>query len=211
MADFFSNNWVVSILTGIIVYVLTKLWETIKEKKWYLNTLKIANGEVFNTIKLMIPESELPTSKILFSLHRATAKKHSVKQEDMDELPIIIDGLIKEILDSSFLSYHDKTNYTNKLLALSEKIQTNSEGYNEVLLNNSTKSNLKNTFAVILSVISTFLVLVYRFFTEDKTVSWGNGVSELAVFTLIATVTILIIAMVDKKLKKFLDNQFSKK
>jgi hypothetical protein len=165
---FLTNTWVVSIITGLIVYVLTKLLETFREKRHYVNTLKLANDEVFNTIKVMIPEDTLPSPKVLFSLHRATAKKYGVKQEDMYVLPTIINSLIKEILDSSFLSYHDKVLYSEKLLNLTDITILKKESYSEVKNNQVNQRNkMFSTISTVFAALSSVAVFILSFL-EDK-------------------------------------------
>lgn len=124
---FFGNSWVVSIITGIVVYIITKIWENFRAKKQYIQSVNLANREVFNTLKLCVPEENLPERYVLESLHYSTAKKYHVKQSDMDSLSMIIFDLIKEIMDSNFLSYDAKTNYCSKLKLLDISITTPDE------------------------------------------------------------------------------------
>jgi hypothetical protein len=199
VSDFFANNWVVSIVTGLLVYAVTKFWEGFKEKKRYYNTLRTANDEVFNTIKVMIPEEKLPSSKILFSLHRATAKKYGIKQEDMDELPLIIDGLIKEILDSSFLSYQDKVIYSERLHKTSEETKTKSEKYDEIkseLLNNK-KDGLFSSISLFFAMLATLASFIVSYFDEKDVIKLNKemlikGFESSATFI---TIVILIITL----------------
>jgi hypothetical protein len=171
MRDFITNSWVVSILTGLMVYGLTKLFETFKERRHYFNILKLANDEVFNTIKVMIPEETLPSPKVLFSLHRATAKKYGVKQEDMNVFPVIIDRLIKEILDSSFLSYQDKIIYSERLLSLTENTQSTNERYDEIknnILLKEQRSKLYTIVSLILALSSSLFVFLLDLVNSKK-------------------------------------------
>jgi hypothetical protein len=167
MKEFFTNSWVVSILTGLLVYGLTKLIESFRERKHYVNTLKLANDEVFNTLKTMIPEEKLPSPVVLFSLHRATAKKYGVKQEDMNVLPTIIDGLIKEILDSSFLSYQDKVLYSEKLLELIKNTRSTNESYTDVKNNQiNGRDKIFSVAAALTSVFASIVVFAFDFLDQ---------------------------------------------
>jgi hypothetical protein len=115
LISFFNNNWVISIITGLLVAILTDLWNRFRKRKEYIQKVKTANKEVFNSIKAYIPEDTLPAPSVLFSLQRSTAKEYDLKRTDLEPLRDIFDSLIKEVMDSSFLSYQAKLTNCNKL------------------------------------------------------------------------------------------------
>lgn len=122
---FISNSWVISLAAGLIVYAITKSWEKFKDKKQYNQFVSLANKEVFNTLRQCIPEERLPNVYTLEAVHLSTSKQYGIKQEDMDTLIFIIFDLIKEVMDSNFLSYEDKIKYSDNLKILAESINAN--------------------------------------------------------------------------------------
>jgi hypothetical protein len=206
MNEFFSNNWVVSILTGITVYIVTKIWESIREKRHYVNTLKLANQEVFNTIKITIPEDHLPSIHILRSLHSATAKRYGVKQDDMDNLISILDDLSKEILDSSFLSYDDKLKYCDKIIGVQSDLRRNDHIRERAYLINSISSKPSViTFIVPLIAAVTTLVLSTIDVTEDTKqtfASWFANYYQVISFTSVLLISIIALAGIGTMFKE---------
>lgn len=125
MLNFFSNNWIVSIITGLIVYFIGRVIEGFSNNRRYNSKLASARAEIFSTIRAMVPEDSMPPLGILKTLYRATAKRYQVKEEDLDSLSDILEDIIKEILDTNFLAYEEKLRYSDKLQKLIEPNQSN--------------------------------------------------------------------------------------
>lgn len=166
-----NNSWVSNLITGLAVYFLTGFFNKIKHKKQYFQKVELANKEIFNTIKFTIPEENLPSAQVLQSIHSATAKRYNVKIEHMSSLQEILDDVIKEIMDSNFLSHENKLRYCKRLLDLkgeltSEKKETTS---NELVANGDISEYLQVTSrkerALRALLLSIYIVLSSVFIT----------------------------------------------
>lgn len=124
---FLNNNWVTSILTGILVTLAFEFAKRLKEKKDYKLQTSLANTEVFNILEACVPEEQLPNPDVVFSFYKSAAKKYKVKIEHMDTLSMIIDDLIKKVMESNFLSYDEKTSHCERLLKLKLDIEKTQE------------------------------------------------------------------------------------
>lgn len=116
------NPWVISFTAAIIVYAVSEYVKIFREKKQYKQQVELANKEIISSLVNTIPEGELPSISTLFSIHKATAKKYNVSIDDMDSLTEIFDSIIKEIVDSNFLSYGDKIIYCDRIEDVKSKV-----------------------------------------------------------------------------------------
>jgi cellulose synthase/poly-beta-1,6-N-acetylglucosamine synthase-like glycosyltransferase len=185
-----ANSWVVGITTGLVVYLITDSIKRITEKKEYLKRLTLVNNELLNTLKALIPEKNLPENYILISLHNATAIKYEVKRKDIDSLEIILDKLIKEIMDSSFLKYKDKIEYCTeiskaKIEAIvtlevnfnkTETLEKAEEKYNKATIRHYRRS----AFVIIVPLITILFTIFTRLYTAE-TVFEYSYLSQIAI------------------------------
>lgn len=122
--DFFSNPWVIGIgggsLSGFFVLYVQKAIFSNKDSKEYAQKLSQANHEVLYAVRPGISEDIIPDNNILKHLISATAKKYGVDSSDMNDLNAISSDLIKEVMDSSFISSSSKKNYCDKLNNINE-------------------------------------------------------------------------------------------
>ncbi len=134
LKSIFLSTWFEGLIVSIIVTVLGSLLRGYREKKLYINKVNMANIEVFNAIKILIPEKRLLEKEMLTSLHNATADKYKVKAKDMNSLYLILDELIKEILESSFLTHKEKVEYCNIISDAKNDLHNRSEDNKTITL-----------------------------------------------------------------------------
>jgi hypothetical protein len=121
--SWYSNPWVVGVISGIpsgllVNWVSRKLLGK-REDREYLQKTLIANREVIYAIRPGISEGHIPTYEVLTALINATARRYGVEPEDLYTPKTISEELVKEVMDSSFLSSSQKTEYCNRLADLS--------------------------------------------------------------------------------------------
>ncbi|WP_338472757.1 hypothetical protein R4Z10_08520 [Niallia sp. XMNu-256] len=206
---FFTNSWIVSIITGLFVYVVTKCWESFRNKRQYMQSVQLANKEVFDTFKLCVTEDNLPDMYIFWALHISTAKKFGVKQEDMDSLRLIIFDLIKEIMDSTFLPYEVKIKYCNQLLDSAVSEQTLEALLEEekamIETHKSTLAPLKTMTSYLLAFAAA--IITFGFLNSNSVEALLNAwdMLKLMDFVSIAGLSVILVAILvryDEKKKK---------
>lgn len=221
--NFLNNNWVTSIITGLLVFFVTELIKRLKEKKSYFLKVAHANKEVFNTLKYSIPEENLPTIQVLRSIHKATAKRYNVKIEDVDSLQEILDDLIKEIMDSNFLSHDNKLRYCQRLLGLQNDFATINEEESSVVKYYQMKSAeqkraLSFAMSFAFGLVTTLMTFILTLIKEDGIIRAFSQINTQEVLIVLATlmggsvglIIILLKIRIDKiKRKKgeFLNDQ----
>jgi len=126
-----NNPWIVGIgagiLSGIIVAVVTRWLFSRRDEKEYAQRLKAANKEILYAIRPGVSEGVIPEKPIIKSLIRSTSEKYSVNYRDLYNVQNIADELIKEIMDSSFISAQAKQEFCCKLFPLIEEEKSRKE------------------------------------------------------------------------------------
>lgn len=117
--NFLGNPWVVGIGTGAIsglsVNVISRFVWARKDNKEYKQKTNSANNEIIYSLRSIVAEATMPKKEVIEAIARATARKYEIKRESLMTLAEISDTLIKEVMDSNFLSHEQKENYTTKI------------------------------------------------------------------------------------------------
>lgn len=119
MPEIFNNPWIVGIgggvLSGLLVAIITRALFSRRDKREYVQKLRLSNSEVLYAIRPGVSEGVIPEKGIVQSLISATARKYSVDVQDMYDANDLADELIKEVMDSSFISASAKGDFCEKL------------------------------------------------------------------------------------------------
>ncbi len=120
--DLFSNPWIVGIgggvLSGLIVTVISRFVFSRRDDREYAQKVASVNREMTYALRPGISEGHIPNEEVLSSLINATARKYRVNRSDVFRPKQIAEELIKEILDSSFISSLTKQDYCETLAHL---------------------------------------------------------------------------------------------
>jgi hypothetical protein len=120
--EWFSNPWVIGVLGSIpggflVNYVTGKILGK-RENREYLQKVIGANREVVYAIRPGISEGQIPSAEVLTSLVNATARRYGVEVSDLYTATQIAEELVKEVMDSSFISSSQKGEYCSRLADL---------------------------------------------------------------------------------------------
>ena len=118
MIAFLDNPWVIGILSGIIVAVITPVLFSRRDRKELAQKVVMANQEILFAIRPEISEGNIPEQKVLDSLMSATAKKYNLELAVLMSKEELADELIKQIMDSSFISSQSKKDFCDKILEI---------------------------------------------------------------------------------------------
>lgn len=120
-----NNAWVVGIgtgiLSGLLVTWLLNLFISKKKDREYQQQISSANREIIYSVRVGIPESNLPTREIVEALIHSTARRYGVQPSELYQAKELSEELIKEVMDSSFLSQAKKIEYCDALLPLGKE------------------------------------------------------------------------------------------
>lgn len=117
-----SNSWIVGVATGLIatgiIWVLSRFFLSKKDNREYLQSVASANREVIFALRPGISEGEIPTIQVLDALINSTARRYKLPASDLYNPKQISEELVKEVMDSSFLSSTQKRDYCARLLPM---------------------------------------------------------------------------------------------
>jgi hypothetical protein len=131
--EILNNAWVIGIgggvLSGLLVTLITRYIFSKKDDKEYVQKLAAVNKEVVYALRPGISEGHIPDEEVLSSLINATARKYKVSRDDVFRPKQIAEELIKEIMDSSFISSDTKKNYCETLAHLIKEKEREEEAF----------------------------------------------------------------------------------
>ncbi len=179
---FINNQWTIGIGTGLVsgvgVNVLLKLILNRKDNKEFRQKIATANSEIIYSLRSAVAEESMPNKNVIESIARATARKHEVKRTSLISISEIADDLIKEVMDSNFLSQEQKDKYTNEILAATSEspaAMAKSERSAEEDVYFSLRKSLSSQYINYLSFIITLIVVALTLIlSNEKTESFGE-------------------------------------
>src|SRR5690554_6703440 len=125
--EILNNPWLVGIgggvLSGLIVALVTRFLFSRRENKEYLQRVSAVNREIVYALRPGISEGKIPSGEVLQSLINATSRKHKVDASDAYSSRQIAEELIKDIMDSNFISAETKKSYCDNLAHLVKERQ----------------------------------------------------------------------------------------
>jgi hypothetical protein len=203
MPGLLNNPWVVGIgggvLSGAVVAWVTHVVLARGENKEYRERIASANRDVVYAIRPGISEGHIPTRPVIEALIHATARRHNVLAENMYGPQEIAEELIKEVMDTSFLSSAKKADYCLQLMPLQKptewesEVQTivkNSESA-QVIADYRRKSNLRLSATLgLMSALMSALVPVFALMEREKDI-FRNFESRQFVFIIFTTSIVL--------------------
>ena len=120
--EILNNPWVIGIgggvLSGFIVALVTRYLFSRRENREYLQKVSAVNREIVYALRPGISEGEIPSEEVLESLIKATSRKYKVDASDVYSSRQIAEELIKDIMDSNFISAETKKRYCDNLAHL---------------------------------------------------------------------------------------------
>lgn len=156
-ASLLNNSWVTGIgggiVSGIVVFFATRWLVSDQSKREYNQKVSSANREVVFAVRQGVPEENLPSAQVLSALLKSTARQYQVAEADLYSPEEVSQDLIKEIMDSNFISAKTKELYCERLVTL-----RNPEEEVELSTQSATaKVTSRADFAEIISVMSGLL------------------------------------------------------
>lgn len=173
--EWLNNAWVTGIgggiISGFLVFFATR-WLFSNQSKRELNRkISVANQEMILTIRQGIPEDSFPSLEVLNALIKATARKHDLRPEDLYGPSEVGQDLIKEVMDSNFISADTKTRYCKRLVELDRGLTPNNAPKEERVSPQRAEWRARQTaltsFALALTTSVTSLAMVVTGFNSE--------------------------------------------
>ncbi len=126
--ELLNNTWIAGIGTGLlsgflVTWVTNKLISKQDEKE-LARSIGAANKEILYALRSEISEEQVPALEVVEALINSTARRHKLEARHILHPKQIAEELIKEIMDSSFISSTTKRQFCENLKALMPKQET---------------------------------------------------------------------------------------
>ncbi len=121
MEKFLSNSWVVSIVSGIIVFILTNLFINIKNRRKYKKLIYDADIMILNHLRGYVVDNGLPKTEVIEAVKSSIAREYAVKCEELLSVKSICEDLVKDIIGNTYISNDNKKKYIEMLQSYLEQ------------------------------------------------------------------------------------------
>jgi hypothetical protein len=190
MPGWITNGWLVGIASSLMAGILLSLisWFLLSKRRRHerAQLVMAANREVMYAIRPGIAEGHIPSADVLEAMASATARKYTLERADLFGPAELSDELVKEVMDSSFLSSSQKDSYCAKLTPLRQQ-QTVAKPSGERDESWRDTALIPSVLLGIISVVAT--ALVQQAFNIEK-----GGVDDRRriILTAMAVATVLL-------------------
>ncbi|WP_284321093.1 hypothetical protein [Dyella acidisoli] len=140
------------------------------------------NREVVYALRPGISEGQIPSEQVLESLLNATARRHKVGRDDIYKPKQIAEELIKEIMDSSFISSDTKQRYCETLAHLVSPpraaTDVHSKNIDLKVAENDYRSRMASRMSAILGLTAamvTMMSVFLKFVSRPSLPLFGNA------------------------------------
>ena len=201
-----NNPWVVGVggglLSGIIVTWLSRVIFSKRDDRERRQRIATANREILYAVRPGIAENVVPNPNVLDSLIAATARKYQLSSSEIYSPREILDDLIKEVMDSSFISAAAKADFCLKLSgALQQQVELETpETEFEVVEAHHQSEYRQKTLSIMsmtLGLMTAIMTAIVPFILEKR--SWlhtsKSDLPTVFIPTLIALGTVLIVTL----------------
>ena len=198
MLDILGNPWFIGIaggiLSGLVVAFVSRFFFSRRDRGEYLQKVALANKDVLYAIRPGISEECIPKEEIIRSMISVTARKYGVDESSMYNLDDIASELIKEVMDSSFISADVKEQFCEMLSAIREpeRGKTLISSESKLELSNRYRRQLVFTMSIFVGVLTMALAFVFdesgNIFVETEQIILLAVPAAVAVGTVIVSV-----------------------
>lgn len=207
LTNIINNAWVISIVTGVIVYIATNWFSKFKDNKEYRKNINQVTDDIVVMLQEFIVENQLPEKDVLFSYYTATCEKYNVLPKDTKSIAEILDFLTKEILDSQFLNGTNKLEYCNliekyKLGLKFDAAESVSELITKQLKEEEERYNkIRNQMPFMIGLSASVITLITTFYAASDSIAIvsKNG-TLISVITIILIFTVLLLVYLSERI-----------
>lgn len=195
---FFSNNWIVGILSGILSGLGTQFILSRFNNYRKLKQMLEANKVLIEILKPYIAEKGLPSKSVIKSLIESIARKYNIKRENMYSIDDICEELIREVMEDIYLPIENKYEYIEQLQIYkgSSSDSDNKNSLKEIIITERYKSNDIKRLSLINASICIFITIGTLFTKENFYETRFTDISLIIEILAFLTVIIALLLMV---------------
>lgn len=216
--NFLNNQWLIgigtSIISGIIVFFITKKFFSTKENKEYSQKVKTANNEILYAIRPLVVQKKIPQIDIINSLILSISNKYNVVVGDLYKITSLINDLINEVMSNAFLSSEQKLELCNLLQGMKQTEKKDAD--NENIIDHKADSKAASTtyLSLIVSIMASMMALmvfVFNYFKEKNMILTESKLSGSFLITFITVLIAITTLTMTAALKIFKDKEIARR
>ena len=124
IVEVINNPWITGIgagiISGLIVYVVTAIIFSRRQNREYSQKVTTANNEILYIIRPLIAQKKIPSGEVIVSIISSIARKYEINKTDILDIMLIIDELVREVAENTFLTPEQKIEFCEKVNELRE-------------------------------------------------------------------------------------------
>lgn len=205
MEKFLSNSWVVSIVSGIIVFVITSSFMVFQDKRHNKKKVYDANIMILNHLRSYVVDNELPEIEIINALKNSLAREYGVKYEELLSTKSVCEDLVKDILGNNYISNDNQKkyitmlhNYIKQINTINVNLDNNENESNTSVINNKTKLYMSSFAGLATSAMG----LIMTIYDMNYNINSTTLISAVSTIILIIVIVYLIMIYIKKYRKK---------
>lgn len=187
MKEFLSNAWVISIISGILVFFVTNFFVKIKSKKEAKKQIHDANAMILNHIRGYVVDNGLPNPIIIEAIKNSISREYCVNCLNLLSDKEICEELIKDIISNIYISNENRKVYINMLQEYLEQNNI-SNSNNEI----NKEINNEKTFGKIIDIVSVIAGLLTIMGTSLSTYIIKVDINKINVIYMVIAFIIII-------------------
>lgn len=202
---FFSNNWIVGILSGILSGLGTQFILSRFNNYRKLKQMLEANKVLIEILKPYIAEKGLPSKSVVKSLIESIARKYNIKRENMYSIDDICEELIREVMEDIYLPIENKYEYTEQLQIYKNNNNDSEENsLKSIIFAERYKSNDIKRLSLINASICIFIT-IGTLFTKEKffEIQFSEISLMIEILAVLATIIALLLMIHNHKTKYY--------
>lgn len=159
MKEILSNSWVVSIISGILVFFVTNFFVILKSRRESRKQIFDANTMILNHIRGYVVDNGLPNQKIIEAVKNSIAREYCVNCSNLLSDKEICEDLIKDIISNIYISNENRKIYINMLQDYLEQNINNNDSNNESVDETHDGKSYENVLTFISVIAGVFTIM----------------------------------------------------
>lgn len=191
-----TNAWVVSIFSGVLSTILTKIILSKGDKVEYTRRVNEANMVLIEMLKPYIAEKGLPSKSSMYSLIKSVGRKYNVKIENMYSVNIVCEELIREVIEDIYVPIDKKYEYVECLQKYIDEFESNSNAKIEAisLLIDDTRTNRIRLLSILNGAIIV-LISLGTLLTKDMYLKFTNNITKVDILGVSTSIIAMCIVL----------------
>lgn len=195
MKEFFSNAWVISITSGILVFFITSLFIMLYNKFQRKRQIEEANQSVINHLRSYVVDNGLPEKEIIDAVRLSVGREYNIRDEDLLTNKAFCEELIKEIIGNIYISNQNKVTYLNMLkeyLATNKELNTVQYVYKQGKRSKKLELIISSIAAIVTSLVGVFASILTALSAGEEIFRLNGDIEVVTVVVLGISLVVII-------------------